>query len=86
MTEPEQQQNYRGVVVFLEERDGGVQLKFDDVTTSDYSIWAKAFGYTAIPLPNADFDPSQIPSKELETIGFAIVARLAAARKVPPGL
>jgi hypothetical protein len=80
----EERNNYRGVVAFLEERDGRVLLKFDDVTTADHSNWVKAFGYTAIPLPaGGDVDPNLIPANELETIGFAIVARLAAARRVP---
>jgi hypothetical protein len=76
-----------GVVVSLVDvPDGRVRLVFDDVEraeSSDPRRWDHEFFFTRTELDREAALKVEVSQAELAKIGFAVLARLAAHRKVP---
>ena len=74
----------RGVVVFvLEDADGSVRVKFDDVTTPDMVTWSRAHPYTSMIFDTQRFRVGNLTRDEFANVGVGLVARLAAILGLP---
>jgi hypothetical protein len=67
------------VVSLLEDIDGNVRLKFDDVMTEDSTTWEKVFPYTSMSFGAERFRSAKLSPDELASIGLVVVARLSSA-------
>jgi hypothetical protein len=66
----------------VQEPDGRVRLKLDDVVTDDLAIWKTEFPYTSLIFDAAQFEASELSAEDLSQIGFGLVVRLAAVLKL----